>query len=211
MEREFWLTRWQSGQINFHEGRPNRFLDRHAHRLGSGRRVLVPLCGKAVDLAYLATRGHQVVGVELAPDAVAAFFAEHGLSATVEHAGELSIHRAGPITIVAGDLFATTTEVLGPIDALYDRAALVALPAATRAAYVAHLRALLPAGSPGLVVTFEYPQAMMDGPPFSVDDDEVRGHWAGAELAIVDDEEIELPRLRTASRLARERCYALRA
>lgn len=208
MEREFWLARWQSGQINFHEGRPNRFLDRHAHHLGSGRRVLVPLCGKAVDVAYLAARGHQVVGVELAVDAVDAFFAEHALRPTVERAGDLAVYRAGAITIVAGDLFATTAAVVGPVDALYDRAALIALPAATRPAYVAHLRGLLPAGAPGMVVTIEYPQALMDGPPFSVDEDEVRRHWAGA--ALVDEDDVELPRLRASGQVGRERCFTLR-
>jgi thiopurine S-methyltransferase len=210
MDAEFWQERWRAGQIGFHEGRPNSFLERYAARLGSGRRVLVPLCGKSVDLAYLAGLGHDVVGVELVEDAVAAFFAEHGLTPTVARDEAFVRYQAGGITILAGDVFATSAGVLGPIDALYDRAALVALPADLRARYALHLRGLLTAGTPGLLVTLEYPQEAMAGPPFSVGEDEVRGLFAGAEVTPLDDGPLESPRLRATGASGRERCYLLR-
>jgi thiopurine S-methyltransferase len=147
MEPGFWIERWAEGRIGFHEGRPNQYLERHAARLDGARRVLVPLCGKAVDLAYLASRGHEVVGVELVEDAVRAFFAEQDVTPAVQRRGGFVEYAAGGIAIFAGDVFATTRELLGPIDGFYDRAALIALPPALRARYVPHLRGLVGARS----------------------------------------------------------------
>jgi thiopurine S-methyltransferase len=209
MDAAFWQQRWETGQIGFHEGRPNLLLERHAARLGASRRVLVPLCGKAVDLAYLAGLGHDVVGVELVEDAVAAFFREHDLTPTVARDEAFVRYQAGGITILAGDVFATTAGVLGPIDALYDRAALIALPPDLRARYVAHLRGLLAVDTPGLLVTLEYPDAAMTGPPFAVHEEEVRRLWAGAELTPLEEVALESPRLRASGATGRERIYGL--
>src|SRR4051812_12173703 len=150
-----WLGRWREGRTAFHEGRPNDLLVRHAARLAGRRRVLVPLCGKSEDLAFLAARGHDVVGVELAEQAVQAFFAEHDLTPSIARRGSVIAYEVGPgmvrpaapagpagptasgaIALWAGDFFAVTPELLGPVDALYDRAALIALPAELRPRYV---------------------------------------------------------------------------
>ncbi|MBK8694024.1 MAG: thiopurine S-methyltransferase [Deltaproteobacteria bacterium] len=195
MNPDFWESRWREGQIGFHEGAPNVFLNEHVAKLGASRRVLVPLCGKSEDLAFLAARGHAVVGVELVDDAVRAFFAEHGLTPTVTPRGVLTEYSHGPITLFSGDFFATTRELLGPVDALYDRAALIALPESMRARYVAHLRALLPAGADGLVITVEYPQEAMEGPPFSVPEAEVRRHYQGLPIDRIDQRPAEGGRL----------------
>lgn len=185
---EDWLARWRDGRIGFHEGRPNELLDRHHARLAGARRVLVPLCGKSVDLAFLAAHGHEVVGVELAAQAVEAFFAEHALTPEVTRRGPIVEYRAGAITLLAGDLFAVPPALLGPVDALYDRAALIALPPALRPPYVALLRRVLPAGARGLVITAEYDQARMSGPPFAVLEDELRALYAGCEVELVEDQ-----------------------
>ncbi len=210
MHPEFWNERWQAGQIAFHEGRPNRFLEEHGATLGGGRRVLVPLCGKSLDLAYLAACGHEVVGVELVESAVIAFFAEQGVTPTVTADHGFVRYQADAITILCGDVFATTSALLGPIDALYDRAAVIALPPAMRAAYVAHLRALLPPGTPGLVITIEYPQEAMAGPPFSVVEDELRALYAGAEVTLLAEQACEFPRLRASGATGRDRCFTVR-
>ncbi len=209
MDPDFWVTRWQSGQIAFHEGRPNTFLERHGARLGTARRVLVPLCGKASDLAYLASLGHDVIGVELVEEAVAAFFTEQGARPTVARDGAHVRYQAGAITILAGDVFETTAGLLGPIDALYDRAALIALPAELRPRYVDHLRALVAPATPGLLVTLEYPQEAMAGPPFAVLEDEVRQLYAGAEVTAIDERPAVAPRLQASGASGRERCFAL--
>ena len=180
MDDAFWFEKWREGKLGFHEGKPNAMLARHLARLGTNRRVLVPLCGKAEDLAFLAAHGHRVLGIELVEDAVRAFFAEHQLVPAIERAGELVVYSAGAITIIAGNVFAVAPAIAGPVDALYDRAALIALP--DRARYVAHLRSLVTPGSPAIVVTLEYPPDRMAGPPFSVDEAELRSYYADAQL-----------------------------
>jgi len=195
MDHDFWHSRWSAGQIGFHEGEVNQHLQAHASALGRGKRVLVPLCGKAEDLTWLVAYGHQVVGVELVESAVSAFFDEHGVKPEIEQAGAFKRYSAQSITVFAGDFFATTRELLGPVDALYDRAAIIALPEALRVAYARHLRTLMPAGAPGIIVTVEYPQEQMSGPPFSVPEAELRAHYAGLKLERVAEVKANLQRL----------------
>jgi thiopurine S-methyltransferase len=180
MQPEFWKTAWSEGRIAFHEGTPNTFLEKFADRLPKTH-VLVPLCGKTDDLAFLAGRGHTVIGIELVEDAVKAFFAEHQITPTVTHHGELARYSAGPITLIAGDLFTVTREDVGRVDAIYDRAALIALPPELRTRYVAHLRTLAPAATPALLITLDYPQDQMSGPPFALSDAEVRATYPHVE------------------------------
>lgn len=207
METDFWKQAWAEGRTRFHEGVANQHLVAHAARL-SGR-VLVPLCGKAEDLAYLASRGHQVIGVELVEDAVAAFFAEHGLTPAVDEPWSDTTHRAyryGAITLIAGDWFSVTREMVGAVDSIYDRAALVAMPPERRIAYVAKVRELVPPSTRGLLVSLAYPQEAFEGPPFSVEDNEVRAHYTQVEKL---DEHAAMGRIGEANIGAVERCYAI--
>lgn len=206
---EFWKARWHEGRIGFHEGRPNRFLQRHGARLSGARRVLVPLCGKTVDLSFLAGAGHEVVGVELSELAGRAYFKEAGLSPHEEERGSLLRLSAENVELWIGDFFDTSRQLLGDVDAFYDRAALVALPADLRRRYVAHLRSLLRAGGRGLLVTYEYDQSAMEGPPFSVPREEVHALWAGARIEELEREPAEAPRLRELGLEGHERCYAI--
>jgi thiopurine S-methyltransferase len=204
-----WIARWRDRRINFHEGHPNALLERHHTRLADHRRVLVPLCGKTEDLAFLAAHGHEVVGIELAEQAVREFFTDHAVTPSIAQRGPFVAYTAPSITLLAGDFFATTPELLGPIDALYDRAALVALPAELRPRYVQHLRALLPAATPGLVITYEYDQRLVTGPPFAVLEPELRAHYAGRRLELLDERPGDVTRCAEAGVPVIERCFAL--
>jgi thiopurine S-methyltransferase len=210
--QEDWTARWRDGRIAFHEGRANALLDRHTARLAGCRRVFVPLCGRSEDLAFLAARGHEVVGVELVEQAVGEFFQLHGLTPSVTRPddGQLVEYRAGALTLLAGDFFATTPESVGLLDGLYDRAALIALPAELRPRYVAHLRTLLAPGSPGLVITVEYEQDRIQGPPFAVFESELRALWAGATIEFLDEQPASIARCIAAGIPAIERCFAIR-
>lgn len=177
MDTAFWKARWREGQIGFHEGRPNELLVAHAEALGPAGRVLVPLCGKTEDMAYLASLGHEVVGIELAEVAAVAFFREHDLEPEPEPRGPFVARSAGGVTILQGDFFDAHTDALGAFTAFYDRAAIVALPPEQRPRYAAHLRALAGEETPGLVIAFEYPQEKMEGPPFSVPETELRRYF----------------------------------
>lgn len=186
-----WRARWKEGRTAFHEGKPNGLLAAHPEVLGTKKRVFVPLCGKTEDMVFLAQQGHTVVGVELVEDAVRAFFEEHGLNPTVTKEGALVRYEHGPYVLFAGDLFATTRESLGGVNALYDRASIVALPLEMRIRHAAHLLKVLEPGSPGLVIAFEYDQTKRQGPPWSVSETELRGHF-GETLALVDSRPTEL-------------------
>jgi thiopurine S-methyltransferase len=208
VETEFWFERWAEGKIGFHEGKPNTYLERNRTRLAGQRRVLVPLCGKAIDLAYLAAFGHEVVGVELVEEAAQQFFSEQRVTAVVRPHGAFREYIAGAITIYVGDWFALDAALLGAFDAFYDRAALIAMPPEKRPAYVKQLRALAGA-APGLLVTLEYEQAVMDGPPFSVREDEVRRLFERASIEMLDEGPGRVPRL-PPDAACTERCYYVR-
>jgi thiopurine S-methyltransferase len=223
--QEDWVARWRDGRVAFHEGRANDLLVRHAARLAGGHRVLVPLCGKSEDLAFLAARGHDVIGVELAEQAVEAFFAGHDLAPSIARRGPLVAYEVGPgavpaaagaagpagaITLLAGDFFAVTPERLGPIDALYDRAALVALPAELRPRYVVQLRALVPAGAPALVITYEYDQAAVGGPPFAVLEPELRALYPDAAVELLEERPANVAKCAQSGVPVSERCFAMR-
>jgi thiopurine S-methyltransferase len=176
MHHDFWHERWRTGQIGFHQSAVHPFLARWWPELPvtSSARVYVPLCGKSLDMVWLAERGHRVVGSELSPIAIRDFFAARDLAPVRTTVGEFQCHAAGPYEILEGDALALTPEVLGPVGAAYDRAALVALPPELRVPYAAALARVLPSGASALLIAFEYPQEMKGGPPFSVEAAEVQ-------------------------------------
>lgn len=169
MERSFWEERWNLGQTGFHEGAPNELLRRHVGALGAGR-VYVPLCGKSNDLSYLRDHGFDVTGVEVVPSAIAQLFAELGPEPPrVDEVPPFRRHSGAGLTVLEGDAFALTSAHLGgEVDAVFDRAALVAVDPSTREAYVARLAAVLRPGGRVLLVSFDYDQAKLSGPPWAV-------------------------------------------
>ena len=179
MQPEFWHKKWASNQIGFHLPQVNPYLQRHWPELAipARARVLVPLCGKSLDLLWLAGQGHQVLGIELSQTAVEDFFSEQQLAPEVSDAGAFKVYRAGAIELWCGDFFALTARDVADCAALYDRAALIALPPPMRERYGAHLQQILPAELRGLLITLDYDQAQLPGPPFAVEDDEVRRSW----------------------------------
>ncbi len=187
-----WHDSWREGRIGFHQSNVNTDLVANEERFlaGGSHRILVPLCGKTVDLAWLAERGHEVVGVELVPQAVEEFFAEQQLTATEREVNGLRVVSADNLQIVIGDFFAVTSEHFGLFDRIWDRAALVALPEEVRGTYAQHLRTLVVSGAVLLQNVFEYDQSKMDGPPFSIPDKEVRTHYNGAKVELVSEQDV---------------------
>jgi len=175
MEKAFWQSRWQEGKIAFHEGAPNLHLARHFSvlSLAPGSHVFVPLCGKSVDLDWLLAEEYQVSGIELNRDAVDAVFERLKLTPEVSPVRGLIRYSTDALVIWSGDFFELQPDDLGPINAVYDRAALVALPPAMRQAYATHLQTLS-ANAPQFLVTYDYDQAQTEGPPFSVPERNVR-------------------------------------
>ncbi|HET9990216.1 MAG TPA: hypothetical protein VFQ65_16915 [Kofleriaceae bacterium] len=207
MEPAFWRSRWAEHKIGFHEGHPNAFLEANINRLDGRYRVLVPLCGKSEDLAFLAASGHAVVGVELVEDAIVQFFAEHAIEPRIERHDDVAIYTAHEITLIAGDWFAMTRELIGPVDAVYDRAALIALPRELRPRYVDHLKTLLAPGTHALVIALDYAEGAWPGPPFNVSDAEVRGYYKTVE--VLGEAPNRSGSIANAGIASTERCYAV--
>lgn len=176
MQPDFWQRRWQNNQIGFHAATTNAYLQQYWPHLSvpAGAQVLVPLCGKSLDLVWLAGQGYRVLGVELVEQAVQDFFSEQQLQPQVREHGAFRIYEASDVQVWCGDIFALTAEDVLHCTALYDRAALIAFPPAMREAYAQHLTEVLPSGCQGLLVSLDYEQMQMDGPPFSVPDEQVQ-------------------------------------
>ena len=179
MEPSFWHNRWQTNQTGWHERAVNPLLITHFSSLNipPGRRVFVPLCGKSLDLGWLLAQGYAVAGAELSELAVTQLFAELRMEPTISEVGQHKHFHGEKIDIFVGDLFDLSREVLGPVDAVYDRAALVALPDSMRVQYTTHLKSLTTL-APQLLIGYEYDQTIVPGPPFSVTSDELHRHYS---------------------------------
>jgi thiopurine S-methyltransferase len=178
MDADFWHNRWAKNEIGFHESDANPLLVRHfsALGLGPGARVFVPLCGKTLDIHWLLEKGHPVVGVELSRLAVEQLFDELGAAPEISDCGALLRYSAPDLDVYVGDFFDMSADLLGPVDAIYDRAALVALPEPMRERYAAHLMAIT-ARARQLLICFEYEAHLMAGPPFPVFAEDVARHY----------------------------------
>lgn len=169
MKSDFWHQRWQNDELGFHESQPNRLLTTHFDvvNLCQGGRIFLPLCGKTLDIGWLLSKGFNICGAELSPIAVAQLFEDLGLEPVIEEHGALVHYSADHLRVFVGDIFDLSGEALGQVDLVYDRAALVALPDEMRRRYSRHLRDITGVVDQ-LIITFEYDQPLMNGPPFSI-------------------------------------------
>lgn len=192
MDRAFWIENWRQGKRGFHLNEVNPVLGRFWPARPPGSSVLVPLCGKSLDMLWLEQQGLSVTGVEIAEQAVLEFCHENGLAHSVNHREHYISYRlhSRNIRLIVGDFFTFAEHNSDdPFDCLYDRAALVALPPEMRKPYVKACQGLLNADATGLVVTLEYEQELMKGPPFSVPVEEVRRLWKN-RLSCVDERDV---------------------
>lgn len=178
MDANFWHKKWETNNIGFHQKHVHPLLIAHfdALALPKGKRVFVPLCGKTLDIGWLIGQGYQVAGVELNESAVKQLFAELGITPNIILSSTIKYYHARNIDIFVGDIFNLTPDMLGEVDAIFDRAALVALPEEIRARYAQHLMTITN-NAPQLLVSYDYDQALMKGPPFSVTQSEIEQHY----------------------------------
>jgi len=175
MQKEYWLDRWERQDTGFHQNETNPYLDQYWQRLqlAPGSAVLVPLCGKSRDMLWLHQQGHTVLGVELSEVAAQAFFSENGLTPQCRVHDQFTHLEADDMHILCGDFFDLDKNAVAKVTAVYDRAALITLPPEMRKRYTHHLLSILPSGTQILLITLDYPQYEMSGPPFAVSMDEV--------------------------------------
>ena len=192
MDEKFWSACWETQEIGFHLPEVNPVL--HAFwsqlSLDSSAKVLVPLCGKSLDLKWLAQQGCQVVGVELSQLAVDAFFSEQSIQPDIQTKEEFQLYTSKQLEVWCGNIFDFPDAQLETIQAVYDRGALVALPPDIRKAYMQKLLQGLPNKARWLLVTFEYNESLMQGPPFSVSKNEVQEYFEGYNIRLVNRKEM---------------------
>jgi len=179
MEASFWYEKWEVGQIGFHQNKPHDLLVKHIDKLSleKNARIFLPLCGKTLDIAYLLENEFRVVGIELSEIAINALFEGLQISPEISTIANFKRYQAKNIEIYMGDIFDLNADQLGTIDASYDRAALIALPLETRQRYSEHL-ANITRNAQQLSISLEYDQSIMNGPPFSVSNTEMKQHYA---------------------------------
>ncbi len=193
MEPDFWHQKWKDNVIGFHKNEANPLLVNHFElfALAKDSRVFVPLCGKTLDIAWLMAHGYRVVGVELSEIAVKQLFEELGLTPTISQQQSLIQYSADNVDIFVGDIFQVSETLLGEVDAVYDRAAFVALPLAMRQRYAQHIIDITHRASQ-LLITFEYDQSLQDGPPFAITNREINQHYQDAyDITLVLSEVLE--------------------
>lgn len=193
MKAEFWHERWENGLIGFHQEEYNPYLVKYWPSLSLQKddAVFVPMCGKSKDLLWLEQQGHKVKGVEISPIAVQAFFTENQLAHDEKPHDKFKVRQAGNLEILQGDFFHLNRNDLASVKAVFDRASLIALPPEMRQQYAQHLSDVLDTGTHVLLVSMEYPQAEMDGPPFSVKQDEVFNLYRDIfEITMLEDYDV---------------------
>ncbi|KQT41228.1 MULTISPECIES: thiopurine S-methyltransferase [unclassified Methylophilus] len=210
MQHDFWHTRWQNQQIGFHLDAVNPLLAAHFQTLDlqAGQRVFIPLCGKTLDIHWLLSQDMQVAGAELNQLAVDSLFTELGITPTITQRGSLRHYSAEHIDIFQGDFFELDKALLGDVDAIYDRAALIALPQDIRAIYSQRLIDISHK-APQFLITFHYDKSLVAGPPFNVDDSELITLYSQAySLDLLAEE--RLPTGLKGQYPAQEKCWLLR-
>jgi len=180
VELDFWIDRWQQGQIGFHQDDFNPHLQEYwgQLKLPPGATIFVPLCGKSRDMLWLLGQGYKIIGIEISPTAVRDFFSENELSPKVSQVGKFECWQFEDLKVLCGDFFDLTAKDLNTCAAVYDRAALIALPPQLRKKYAQRINSIMPRTYTILLITLEYEQTEMEGPPFSVTEDEVNALYA---------------------------------
>ena len=174
MDPKFWHEQWELNQIGFHQHNIHPFLREYWSRVASGKgQVFVPLCGKSLDMVWLREEGHDILGVDLSPLAVADFFKEQGLPVSILSTDDFQGYESDGFELLSGDFFELRSHHLAKVTAVYDRAALIAMPPHLQIRYAQHLLSVLPHHPPILLITFEYSETEMQGPPFSVTEQRV--------------------------------------
>lgn len=216
VDNQHWLDRWNENRIGFHEDSVNQHLQNWFPKLApdAGAGVFLPLCGKALDIQWIANQGYKVVGVELSGLAIEAFFEENGLAFERSVMDGFEVYQSGNIRLLQGDFFDLRAHHLDDCHLVYDRAALIAMEQPDRPRYYQHMLSILPPDCNMLLITLQYDQTEMRGPPFSVATDEVMNYYRDAfTIETLDSEDIvdEGPRWRKVGLTAlQESVFSLR-
>lgn len=193
---ELWSNLWKNKETGWEQKQPNALLQNYLNLLNlkPASRIFVPLSGKSIDMAWLAKQGYYIVGVELNVDACELFFKENNIPYKKSKEGKFDIFKSDKITLISGDYFELDKKLLGKVDAVYDRAALIALPFETRQAYIKKMLNLIDNHTQMLLITFVYNEHAIQGPPYSVNKEETQKHFGNKfNIIALYDEIVPIP------------------
>ena len=170
-----WLKFWENNETNWHGDNVTQELIEYFElfELEPRDKVFVPLCGKSLDMLYIMNQGFSVIGVEISEIGVRQFFNENNLTYKITKVDDFDLYSTENLEIYCGDFFALTSKHLNKVKSVFDRKSLIALEPEVRQKYVKHLNDIISVGARILLVTLQYPQHQMSGPPFSVNKSEV--------------------------------------
>lgn len=193
MKHEFWHDKWQKNEIGFHLNQPHSLLVKYIDSLNleKNNRIFLPLCGKSLDIHWLLAQGYHLIGIDLSPIAIEELMAELAIPFTERKLEKLTHYHHPQIDLFVGDFFELTSSNIGKIDAIYDRAALVALPEEMRTDYAQHLMQISNQATQ-LLISFEYDQSVMAGPPFSISPQQLKDYYSKHYQLQLLDSHIEL-------------------
>lgn len=175
LDKQFWINRWKNNEgLGFNQLKPNIYLQKYLSQLNllPGARIFVPLCGKSIDMYWLHQQGFSIIGLDLSEIACGDFFIENKIACTLKNINGFNVFESPGIKLLEGDFFKLKPNDLEPIHAVYDRAALIALPPHMRIAYATHMAFLIKPGTQILLICFTC-EEKNDGPPFSVSEQEI--------------------------------------
>ncbi|MDH0719415.1 thiopurine S-methyltransferase [Acinetobacter junii] len=190
MKHEFWHDKWQKNEIGFHLNQPHSLLVKYIDSLNleKNNRIFLPLCGKSLDIHWLLAQGYHLIGIDLSPIAIEELMAELAIPFTERKLEKLTHYHHPQIDLFVGDFFELTSSNIGKIDAIYDRAALVALPEEMRTDYAQHLMQISNQATQ-LLISFEYDQSVMAGPPFSIPPQQLKDYYSKQyQLQLLDSQ-----------------------
>jgi thiopurine S-methyltransferase len=184
MKPEYWHHKWETSNTRFHRSDVHPYLAKFHRHLPAGT-VFVPLCGKTLDMDWLEKQGRKVVGAELSPIACRSFFEENKRSYDTSMRSGFTVFTGKNISLWCGDFFKLPADALEGVTGVYDRAATIALPPEVRPRYHSRLAELTNRAAL-LLITIEYPQEQVEGPPFCVPEEEVRELLRGREVKLLE-------------------------
>lgn len=197
--KTFWLESWQKGRIPFHRDTVDADLMVYVKNRPlplTSSRILVPLCGKSVDLIWLLSQGFSVVGIELSELAIQQLQQEHDLPLKALQTSMGLCYQMPHLTLWVADFFTLPIQAIAPVDMIYDRAALIALPRLLRERYAKQCLAWLKPSGQILLKTLQYAEGAISGPPYSLSASEVQslyGPMREATLLSEQQKELQVP------------------
>lgn len=157
MSNKIWKSMWKHNQFQFHQPIINPLLQQYLPQLqlSANDDILVPLCGKSLDMDLLIDSGYHVIGIELSKIAIQAYFDARNIKPQHEKKGQFIRWWHNDIEIWCGDIFNLTDNDISHVKTLYDCASLTALPSESRPHYVQHFYEKLSKQSQILLITTE--------------------------------------------------------